>query len=51
MVEEKLKQETYSQALALIPALAEEENVTYSIVTEKNYTRIDCFIETIIDII
>lgn len=50
-VEEKIKNETYSQALLKVPANAEMGNATYSIVTENNYTRIDCFIETVIDLV
>lgn len=51
VVEEKVKKDTYAQALSKVPADAEIGTVTYSVVTEKNYTRIDCFIETIIDLI
>ena len=51
VVEEKVKKDTYAQALSRVPANAEMGAVTYSVVTEKNYTRIDCFIETVIDLI
>lgn len=49
--ESKIKEETYSAAFSKIPQGAEVGNTTYSVVREGNFVRVDCFIETIIDLV
>lgn len=45
-VEEEIKNEVYEQAKLKIADETTITNVSYSIVNDSNYTRIDCFIET-----
>ncbi len=53
LVEEELKEKIYNIVLEKIEDNKKEKitNVTYSIVTEKNLTRLDCFIECEIDLV
>ena len=50
-VEEKLKEDLYSQILKNIGNDRIVTNVTYSVVSENNLTRLDCFVECEMDII
>ncbi len=49
-VEDKILNDAYNDALRKVEDITKISNVTYSIVTEENYTRVDCFIETIINL-
>lgn len=49
-VKDEIKNELYLQAKQQIIGDSEISNVTYSIVTEGSYTRVDCFVEVIMDI-
>lgn len=44
-VEEELKQNLYNEVLKKVQNKDKITNVTYSVVTENNLTRLDCFIE------
>lgn len=46
-VENKILKDAYNEALSKVKDVSKISNVTYSVVTENNYTRVDCFIETI----
>ncbi len=50
-VEEKIKNDLKEEVLKKLPVGATYENITYSIVKENNYVRVDCFVETEIDLI
>lgn len=50
-VEEDIKKEVYDAAMKNVPDKAEILNCTYSIVKEGDLVRIDCFIETIVDLV
>ena len=50
-VEEEIKSEVFKEAKSKIKDNSEITNTTYSIVTEGDYTRIDCYIETVMDLI
>lgn len=50
-VQEKIKVETLTQAKSKIEDEKTITNVTYSIVTDGGFTRVDCFVETIINLI
>lgn len=47
-VEEEVKSSLYEEAKTKINSESEITNVTYSIVNEGDYTRIDCYIEAIV---
>lgn len=49
-VENKLKETLYQDVVKLVPDMSLIKNVTYSIVNEKNMTRLDCFIECEMDL-
>ena len=49
--EEKIKKSTYDEAYSKIPYGTEILGTNYSVVKELNYTRVDCFIETIINLV
>lgn len=53
LVEEELKENIYNTVFEKIDDTQKEKitNVTYSIVTENNLTRLDCFVECEIDLI
>jgi len=50
-VENKIKEETYNEALKKVNNFNDITNVSYSVVKEGSYIRVDCFIETIMDLI
>ena len=50
-VEEDIKKQVFEEAKAKVKSDAEITNVTYSVVSEGDYTRIDCYIETLLDLI
>lgn len=50
-VEDSIKNEVYDIAAMQIPINSQKENVTYSVVKEENYTRVDCFIEVVLDLV
>ena len=50
-VEKVIMDRAYDEAFKKVPKNEEINNVTYSVVTENNYTRVDCFIEVIMSII
>lgn len=50
-VESEIKNQLYLEAKTSIPENVEEGTITYSVVREGTYVRIDCFIETVIDLI
>lgn len=50
-VEEKIKNEVFEQAKLKISDESAITNVTYSTVFEGGYTRVDCFVETLISLI
>ena len=49
-VKENIKQELFEETKSKFNSDSEITNVTYSIVSEGSYTRVDCFVETIIDL-
>lgn len=49
-VKEEIYADLYDEARSLLPESATESGTTYSVVTEGTYTRVDCFIETILNI-
>lgn len=49
-VEEKVKEELLREASLKVVPGGEIKGATYSVVTEGCYTRIDCFVETVIDL-
>lgn len=50
-VEEQIKNELYTEVISTIPAEAKIVNSYYSVVKEGNLTRIDCFVETNVNLI
>lgn len=50
-VENNLKEQLYNSVQKNIPDIDSISNVTYSVVTENNLTRLDCFIECEIDLL
>lgn len=50
-VEEQIKQELYDEAVSKIPNGSEICACTYSVVNEGELTRVDCYIETIVDLV
>ena len=50
-VSEKVKSEAYIEAKSKILDESTISNVTYSVVSDGNYTRVDCFIEAIVSLI
>lgn len=50
-VKEKIKDDLLFETKQKISNFDEISNITYSIVTENNYTRIDCFVEAIVQIV
>lgn len=50
-VKENIKDELLLEAKQKVSGNSEISNVTYSIVTEGSYTRIDCFVETIVELV
>lgn len=51
VVEEEIKKELLIDAKSKITNNSEITNITYSIVNEGDYTRIDCYVETILDLV
>ena len=51
VVEEEIKKELLLDAKSKITNNSEITNITYSIVNEGDYTRIDCYVETILDLV
>lgn len=51
IVEEKIKKELYNEVIKQIGDKEDIKNVTYSIVSEGDYTRVDCYAECEIDIL
>ncbi len=49
-VESSVTNSAYNEALKLVPNKDNISNVTYSVVKEGPYTRVDCFIESIVDL-
>lgn len=47
----KIKESTYNSAFSKIPQGAEVGQTTYSVVREGNFVRVDCFIETEINLV
>lgn len=50
-VETSVTGKAYSEAIKKVPDPSKITNVTYSVVKEGQYTRVDCFVETIISLI
>lgn len=50
-VENDFKQKLYEETIMKIPQDAEIIKTTYSVIQEGDYTRVDCFVETIISLI
>ena len=50
-VENELKQKLYSDVLTKVPNEFNLTNVTYSVVSENNLTRLDCFVECEINLL
>ena len=51
VVEEKIKKELYDEVACQIKNKDDIKNVTYSVVLEGDYTRVDCYAECEIDIL
>lgn len=49
-VENELKEQLFNQVIAKVNDKSQIQNITYSVVKEKNLTRLDCFIECEIDL-
>lgn len=49
-VETSITGKAYAEAIKKVPDPSKVENVTYSVVKEGSYTRVDCFVETIISL-
>lgn len=49
--EEKIKNELKQKVLAKLPEGVEAQNVTYSIVRDGTYVRVDCYVEVIMSLI
>ena len=50
-VEEKIKKQAFEEAKKKVFNSENIKNVTYSVVTENGITRVDCFIETIMELV
>ena len=50
-VKDDIKNQVFEDAKTKLPYGTEIVNVTYSLVSERNFTRVDCFIETKINLI
>lgn len=49
--EERIKNELKQKVISQLPDGADAENVTYSVVRDGTYVRVDCFVEVIISLI